>query len=125
VVTAGLVAIVLASMLIGTGIVGQAQPQPAAMDQLFVPPPTPASPQISAAESPDQRLQRLERVPAMQAPGPSEMPDVAHPPQWTAPLAGPPGGPLTPPDPFTAPALRIDPVTGHATTAPDRPAAQE
>ena len=55
-----------------------------------------------------------EAVPAEVIP-PDEMPDPAHPPRWTAPLAEP-GAPV-PPDPFTPPPMVVDPDRGRRVDA--------
>jgi len=78
--------------------------------------------QFNNAESPEQRLLAQQAAasgaPAAAAPVvvmPSQMPDPAHPPQWTAPLAEPPIP--RPPNPHVPPPVTVDPSPGHHTNA--------
>jgi hypothetical protein len=72
-------------------------------------------------ESPEQRLNAQQAASGAPAAGPvivvmpSQMPDPAHPPQWTAPRADPPIP--KPPDPFVPPPVTVDPSPGHHTNA--------
>jgi len=72
---------------------------------------------VQAAEAPTERLRNLglEQLPApaFEAQLPTAaMPDLAHPPAWTQPLAAPQGAPV-PPDPFKAPPLAVNPERGQ------------
>lgn len=74
-----------------------------------VPPPG-QQPGISSRTSPP--ASQVPEAPPARVVLPSLMPDPAHPPQWTKPLALP--SKPSPPDPFTPPPMAVDPERGRS-----------
>lgn len=94
----------------------EARPQEPLTD---VAPPPPAV-DVRAEEHPLERLKALglDSQPAVdKGVQPSDVMDVAQPPQWTEKLAGAEGAPV-PPDPFKAPPIAVNPERGQADDAP-------
>jgi hypothetical protein len=128
-------ALVIVSILAtSTGLVSLAQkgtpppagkPQPPAQAQepltdVAGPPPVV---DVKADENPQARLKALglDTLPAVdKGKQPSDVMDLAHPPQWTQTIAAP--GAPQPPDPFKAPPMAINPMRGQPDDASLKPA---
>lgn len=79
------------------------------------PPAQPGQPPETAPTS-SQVPSQVPEAPPARVVAPSLMPDPAHPPQWTKPLALP--STPSPPDPLTPPPIAVDPERGRAPHAP-------